>query len=49
MAIPLGVNMISFRNIDNTDRGSDIRISALIATLRCLFAGFVIVQSCMPE
>ena len=47
-AIPSDANTESLRNIKDTDEGSDASISELIATLRCLLAGVVRVQSWTP-
>ena len=49
MAILLEVNLMLFRKMDKTSSGNDARVLALITTLMCLFAGVVLVQSCMPE
>ena len=45
MEILYEVNLVSSRNIEETDLGRYFRMSALIETLRCLFACVVIVQS----
>ena len=49
MAIMSEVNLMSFRNIDDTDRGNHASISVLIAMLRFLFACVVIFQLRTPE
>ena len=49
MAVLSEENLMSFKNIDETARGRYTRISALMETLRCLFAFVVLVQSFMSE
>ena len=41
MAILSDENLLSLRNIDDTDEGSDASISERIAALRCRLAGVV--------
>ena len=49
MATPSDTNMVSFRNIEETDQGSYVSMLELIVTLRCLLNFVVCVQSWTPE
>ena len=49
MAILSEANIIPFKDIDKTAQGKGASISALIATLRRLYACVVLIQSCTPE
>ena len=49
MAISSDANMTSLSNINDTERGSDVKMMALIATLICLLAGVLCVQLWTPE